>query len=109
MGLDAQASNGDQQAKSNSMWRVAWRGLRVSRAMAMVLVLVVSLAANAALFVGGVLYNVIDEALENVTGLATATGKQRKQVNDLKRNNRHLVVRNRLSSGAMQARAIFSI
>ena len=73
--------------------------------MAIVLVLVVSLAANAALFVGGVLYNVIDEALENVTGLATATGKQRKQVNDLKRRNRHLIVRNRkLQDGMTKVR-----
>ena len=59
--------------------------------MAMVLVLVASLAANGALFVGGVLNNVIDEAIESVTGLATATSKQRKLADDLKRKNRQLV------------------
>ena len=63
--------------------------------MAMVLVLVASLAANGALFVGGVLNNVIDEAIESVTGLATATSKQRKLADDLKRKNRQLVDRNR--------------
>ena len=61
----------------------------------MVLLLVVSLAANAALFVGGVLYNVVDEALARVTGLETATSKQRKVSDDLRRENRQLVDRNR--------------
>jgi len=73
--------------------------------MAIVLVLVASLAANAALFVGGVLYNVIDEALESVTGLATATGKQRKAADDLKKRNRRLVASNsRLRDDMTKAR-----
>ena len=95
MGRDAPASNGDRRTKSGGIWRLAWRGVRISRTMAMVLVLVASLAANAALFVGGVLYNVIDDAIESATGLATATGKQRKAADDLKRKNRQLVARNR--------------
>ena len=92
---DAKESNGNNRTNSGGIWRLVWRSLRVSRAMAIVLVLVASLAANAALFVGGVLYNVIDEALESVTGLATATGKQRKAADDLKKRNRHLVASNR--------------
>ena len=95
MERDAPASNSDHRTASGGVWRLVWRGLRISRSMAIILVLVASLAANAALFVGGVLYNVIDEALESVTGIATATSKQRKEANDLKRRNRHLVVRNR--------------
>ena len=63
--------------------------------MAVVLLLVVSLAANAALFVGGVLYNVVDEALARVTGLETATSKQRKVSDDLRRENRQLIDKNR--------------
>ena len=86
----APASNGDRQTNSGGIWRLAWRGLRVSRSMAIILLLVASLAANAALFVGGVIYNVIDEALESATGLATETGKQRKEADDLKRKNRKL-------------------
>ncbi len=105
MEQDAQANNGGHRTNSGGIWRLAWRGLRVSRTMVMVLVLVVSLAANAALFVGGVLYNVIDEALESVTGLATATGKQRKASDELKRKNRQLVDRNRkLQNGMTKVR-----
>ena len=92
---DAKVGDGSSRTNSGGIWRLVWRGLRVSRATAIVLVLVASLAANAALFVGGVLYNVIDEALESVSGLATATGKQRKAADDLKKRNRHLVASNR--------------
>ena len=95
MGRDVPASNNGQPTNSGGTWRLVRRGLRVSRAMAVVLVLAASLAANAALFVGGVLFNVIDEAVESVTGLATATGKQRKLTDGLKRENRRLVASNR--------------
>lgn len=52
-------------------------------------------SANAALFVGSVLYNVVDEVLARVTGLETATSKQLKVSDDLRRENRQLVDRNR--------------
>ncbi len=95
MGRDIPAGNGDRQTNSGGIWRPVWRGLRVSRGVVMVLLLAASLAANAALFVGGVLFNVIDEAVESVTGLATATGKQRKLTDRLKRKNHQLAARNR--------------
>ena len=92
----ASTDKGDRhRTNSSGMWRLAWRSLRVSRAMAVVLLLAASLAANAALFVGGVLYNVIDEALTRVAGLDTATSRQRRASDDLKRKNRQLVERNR--------------
>ncbi len=105
MERDAPAGNGDRQTDSGGLWRFVGRSLRVSRSMAIILLLVASLATNAALFVGGVLYNVIDEALESATGLATATGKQRKAIKELKRKNRQLVVRNsKLREGMTEVR-----
>lgn len=95
MGQDAKANSGHQRTGSGGGLRLVWRGLRVSRTIALVVLLAASLSANAALFVGGVLYNVIDEALESVTGLATETSKQRIAIDGLKRKNRQLVDRNR--------------
>lgn len=92
---DPSSGKEDSRIRSDGSWRRVWRVLKTARAMAVVLLLVVSLAANAALFVGGVLYNVVDEALARVTGLETATSKQRKVSDDLRRENRQLVDRNR--------------
>ena len=92
---DGSTGKGDHERNSGGPWRSVWRGLRISRKAAVVLLLVVSLAANATLFVGGVLYNVIDEALTKVAGLETATSRQRKSSDDLKRKNRQLNERNR--------------
>ena len=69
--------------------------------MAIGLLLVASVTANATFFVSGVLYNVIDEALESVTGLQTATGKQRKAADALMGKNRQLVHRNRVLQDRM--------
>ena len=83
MRYGASAGKGHDQTNSGGIWRLAPRCLRISRAMAIGLLLVASVTANAMLFVGGVFYNVIDEALESVTGLQTATGKQRKAADAL--------------------------
>ena len=95
MGRNTSASNGYQHTNAGGVWRLAWRGLRVTRTIALVLLLAASLSANAALFIGGVLHNVIDEAFESVTGLATETGRQRVMTDGLKQKNRQLDDRNR--------------
>ena len=97
----ASADKGHDQTNSGGIWRSASRCLRISRAMAIGLLLVASVTANATLFVGGVLYNIIDEALESVTGLQTATSKGRKATDALKRKNRLLVHRNRVMQDRM--------
>ena len=73
-----------------SFWNAMYRSLRLSRTLAIVIALTVSVAANAMLFVGGVLYNVVDTFVEDVTGLQTASGKQRKDVRRLQKENRLL-------------------
>lgn len=72
------------------VWSALYRVFRISRTLAIVIALAVSLAANATLFVGGVLYNVVDDFLEDVTGLQTASAKHRKAVKTLKKENSQL-------------------
>ena len=63
---------------------------RISRSLVIVIALAGSLAANETLFVGGALYNVVDNFLEDVTGLQTAAVKQRKVIRSLQKENRQL-------------------
>ena len=71
-------------------WRTMYGIFRISRTLAIVIALAVSLAVNVTLFVGGVLYNFVDDFLEDVTGLQTASAKQRKVVRSLQKENRQL-------------------
>lgn len=71
-------------------WKSIHRAFRISRAFAITIALAVSLAANATLFVGGVLYNVVDDFLASATGLQTASTKQRKVIRGLQKENRQL-------------------
>ena len=68
----------------------AGRIFGISRTLTLVGALVVSLAVNAALFVGGVIYDVVDTFVENVTGLQTASALQRQALSKLQGQNRHL-------------------
>ena len=87
-------------------WRSLFRVLRTFRTLILVLVLSVSLAANAALFVGGVLYNFVDEALESIVGLDTATARQNRENRDLRKKNSQLNQRvakyNKVANGAVE-------
>ena len=70
------------------------KAVRLSRNLVAVIALVVSLGANVTLFVGGIIYSVVDQFVEQAFGLATAAGKQRKALTALK------------TSSAKQARAL---
>ena len=74
----------------NGFWSAVFRVFRISRSLAIVIALVVSLAANATLFVGGVLYDTVGNVLEKATGLQTASAKQRKTIKSLQKENRQL-------------------
>ena len=71
-------------------WSAVYRVFRLSRTMAVVVALAVSLAANATLVVGSVLSSVVDDFLADVTGLQTASAKQRKTIRSLQKENRQL-------------------
>ena len=75
---------------SGGFWRALRRTARVSRTVVISTVLCVSLVANATLFVGGVVYDVVDTFMERVTGLQTASGLQRQSVTKLQKQNRQL-------------------
>ena len=77
-------------AGSNGFWSAAFRVFRISRSVALAIALIVSLAANATLFVGGILYDTVDNVLEKATGLQTASAKQRKTIKSLQKENRQL-------------------
>lgn len=71
-------------------WSAVYRVFHFSRNMAVVVALAVSLAANATLVVGSVLSSVVDDFLADVTGLQTASAKQRKAIRSLQKENRQL-------------------
>ena len=75
---------------NDGFWSTLWRIVRVSRAVTIAIVLGVSLAANATLFVGGVVYDVVDTFIERVTGLQTASALHRQAVTNLQKQNRQL-------------------
>ena len=54
------------------------KAIRLSRSLIVVVALVVSLGANVALFVGGVVYSVVDEFVDQAVGLTTAAAAQRR-------------------------------
>ena len=68
----------------------AGRIFRISRTLTLVGTLVISLAVNATLFVGGVIYDVVDTFVESVTGLQTASALQRQALSKLQGQNRQL-------------------
>ena len=76
--------------RGGGSWTALFRAFRISRSLVIVIALVLSLAANATLFVGGILHNVVGNFVESVTGLKTASAKQRKVVKNLQRENRQL-------------------
>ena len=66
------------------------RIFRISRTLTLVGALAVSLGLNATLFVGGVIYDVVDTFVESAIGLQTASVLQRQALNKLQRQNRQL-------------------
>ena len=52
------------------------KAIRLSRGLIVVIALVVSLGANVALFVGGVVYSGVDEFVDQVVGFTTAAAAQ---------------------------------
>ena len=52
------------------------KAVRLSRNLIVVIALVVSLGANVSLFVGGVVYSVVDEFVDRAFGLTTAAATQ---------------------------------
>jgi len=60
---------------------------RLSRSLIVAIALSVSLGANVALFVGGVVYSVVDEFVEGAFGLATAATTQHRALAALKTNS----------------------
>ena len=60
------------------------KAIRLSRGLIVVIALVVSLGANVALFVGGVVYSGVDEFVDQVVGFTTAAATQRREITALK-------------------------
>ena len=54
------------------------KAIRLSRSFVVAIALAVSLVANVALFVGGVVYSVVDEFVDGALGLTTAAATQRR-------------------------------
>ncbi len=102
--------DGETRKRPGRYWRGAGRAFRISRSLVLVLALTASLAANAALFAGAVLHNVIDEVFEKVTGLATETGRQTRAAAKLKGDNDRLRENNRRLKGRLdrQRKAVLS-
>ena len=71
-------------------WNAVYRVFHLSRTMAVVIALAMSLAANVTLVVGSVLSSVVNDFLADVTGLQTASAKQRKALRSLQQENRQL-------------------
>ena len=63
------------------------KAVRLSRNLLVVIALVVSLAANVTLFVGGVVYSVVDEFVDRAFGLTTAAATQRRALAVMKKKN----------------------
>ena len=60
------------------------KAFRLSRSLILAIALAVSLGANVTLFVGGVVYSVVDEFVEQAFGLATDAAMQRRALAALK-------------------------
>ena len=56
------------------------KAVRLTRNLVVVIALVVSLGANVTLFVGGVLYSVVDQLVDQAFDLDTPWGKQRRDL-----------------------------
>ncbi len=85
-------TNGTEVMSNDNSRSAAWRIFRISRTFALAAALAVSLTANATLFVGGVIYDVIDTFVEGVSGLQTASALQRRALSKLQGQNRQLRV-----------------
>ena len=78
------------------------KAFRLTRNLVVVIALVVSLGANVTLFVGGVVYSVVDQLVEQAFDLDTPWGKQRRAVADLKKENEGLRTQNRKLQGQLK-------
>ena len=77
------------------------KAVRLSRNLIVVIALVVSLGANVTLFVGGVVYSVVDEFVDRAFGLTTAAATQRRALAALKKKNVDLQTANRKLRGQL--------
>ena len=75
--------------------------VRVSRNLIVMIALVVSLGANATLFVGGIVYSFVDELMEQAFDLDTPRAKQRRALAALKKENAGLRSANRKLRGRL--------
>ena len=73
------------------------KAIRLSRSFVVAIALAVSLVANVALFVGGVVYSVVDEFVDGALGLTTAAVTQRRALTAAK------------AASAKQARALAAL
>ncbi len=78
------------------------KAVRLSRNLVVAIALVVSLGANVTLFVGGVLYSVVDQLVDQAFDLDTPWGKQRRAVAELKKENDGLRTENRKLRGQLK-------
>ena len=78
------------------------KAVRLSRNFIVVIALVMSLGANVTLFVGGVLYSVVDQLVEQAFDLDTPWGKQRRALAALKKENDGLRTANRKLRGQLK-------
>ena len=78
------------------------KAVRLTRNLVVVIALVVSLGANVTLFVGGVLYSIVDQLVEQTFDLDTPWGKQRRTVTALKKENDGLRTENRKLQGQLK-------
>ena len=78
------------------------KAVRLTRNLVVAIALAVSLGANAALFVGGVLHSFVDEFVEQAFGLATDATKQRRNLAALKKKNADLKADNRKLRGELK-------
>ena len=78
------------------------KAVRLTRNLIVAIALVVSLGANVTLFVGGVLYSFVDKFVEEAFDLATAAGKQRKELAASNKQNANLKADNRKLRGELK-------
>lgn len=78
------------------------KAVRLTRNLIVAIALVVSIGANVTLFVGGVLYSFVDKFVEEAFDLATAAGKQRKELAASNKQNANLKADNRKLRGELK-------
>ena len=78
------------------------KAVRLTRNFVVMIALLVSLGANVTLFVGGVLYSVVDRLVDQAFDLDTPWGKQRRDLAALKKENDGLRAANRKLRGQLK-------